>query len=202
MAHSAGLSVRALIEEIATDMAIVIANCWYNLPVMPPIAATGTNTAIRDSEVATMGPETSFMAAIVACFGFRPSSIFAVTASTTTIASSTTMPMANTSPSSESVLMEKPSKGKTAKVPISETGTANDGIRVARALCRKINTTRITSAIAWNRVITISRIPSVMARVVSSETLYSISSGKSAAISSITATISSASSRPFAPGNW
>ena len=68
---------------------------------MPPIAATGTNTAISDSEVAIIGPETSFMAARVASRGFIPCSIFAVTASTTTIASSTTMPMARTRPSSD-----------------------------------------------------------------------------------------------------
>ncbi len=202
MALKAGLSVSALMEEIATEIAMVIANCWYSLPVMPPMAATGTKTAIRDREVATMGPETSFMAAIVAGFGFRPSSIFLVTASTTTMASSTTMPMASTRPSNESVLMEKPSKGNTAKVPISETGTAREGIKVARTFCRKINTTRITSVIAWNRVITISLMPSVIARVVSRDTMYSMSSGKSADISSITATISSARSRPLAPGNW
>ncbi len=40
-------------------------------------------------------------------------------------------PMASTSPNSESVLMENPSKGKTMKVPISETGTASSGISVA-----------------------------------------------------------------------
>ena len=142
------------------------------------------------------------MAAIVAWVGFRPSSIFLVTASTTTMASSTTMPMASTRPSSESVLMEKPNKGNTAKVPINETGTAREGISVARTFWRKMNTTRITSAMAWNRVITISLMPSVIARVVSSETMYSMSSGKSADISSITATIFSASSRPLAPGNW
>jgi len=33
---------------------------------------------------------------------------------------------------SESVLMEKPSTGNMAKVPISETGTASRGIKVAR----------------------------------------------------------------------
>ncbi len=45
------------------------------------------------------------------------------TFSTTTIASSTTRPIASTSPNSESVLIEKPSTRISANVPISETGT-------------------------------------------------------------------------------
>ena len=53
-----------------------------------------------------------FIADIVASFGAMPFSIFAVTASTTTMASSTTMPIASTSPSNDSVLIEKPSMGK------------------------------------------------------------------------------------------
>ena len=67
------------------------------------------------------------------------------TASTTTIASSTTRPIASTRPNSDNVLIEKPSSGKSAKAPISETGTVSSGIRVARQLCRKMNTTRTTS---------------------------------------------------------
>ena len=54
------------------------------------------------------------------------------TASTTTIASSTTRPIASTRPNSDRVLIEKPSNGKTANVPTSETGTASSGIKVAR----------------------------------------------------------------------
>ena len=52
----------------------------------------------------------------------QPSSISRSTFSTTTIASSTTRPIASTSPNSVSVLIEKPSALITAKVPISETG--------------------------------------------------------------------------------
>ena len=54
------------------------------------------------------------------------------------MASSTTSPIASTSPNSDSVLMEKPSMGKTMKVPISETGTASSGISVALQPCRKM----------------------------------------------------------------
>ena len=48
------------------------------------------------------------------------------TFSTTTIASSTTMPMASTSPNSDRLLSEKPNMLMTKKVPISEIGIASD----------------------------------------------------------------------------
>ena len=57
--------------------------------------------------------------------------------STTTMASSTTMPMARTSPNSVSVLMENPNALMTAKVPTSDTGIVSVGISVARQSCRK-----------------------------------------------------------------
>ena len=94
--------------------------------------------------MATTGPETSFMAWAVASLGLMPCSMWCITASTTTMASSTTMPMASTRPSSERVLTEKPSSGKTMKVPMSETGTVSSGMRVARQFCRKTKTTRMT----------------------------------------------------------
>jgi len=99
-----------------------------------------------------------------------PFSILWAAPSTTTMASSTTMPMASTRPNSDSELIEKPSSGKTAKVPISDTGTAISGISVARQFWRKRKTTRITSSIASASVFTISLIPSVTGRVVSTET--------------------------------
>ena len=70
------------------------------------------------------------------------------TFSTTTIASSTTMPMASTRPKSESVLSEKPSPSMIANVPTSDTGTATSGMIDARQVCRKTTTTMTTSRIA------------------------------------------------------
>ena len=63
------------------------------------------------------GAETWLIALIVASRGSRPSSMWCSTASTTTIASSTTMPMASTSPKSVRLLSEKPSAAMTANVP-------------------------------------------------------------------------------------
>ena len=68
------------------------------------------------------------------------------TFSTTTMASSTTMPMASTRPNSDSALIEKPNASITAKVPMSETGTASSGMIDARQVCRKRITTSTTSS--------------------------------------------------------
>ena len=76
------------------------------------------------------------------------------TFSTTTIASSTTMPMASTSPNSVSVLIEKPSSSSSAKVPMIDTGTASNGMIEARQVCRNSTTTITTSRIASSSVCT------------------------------------------------
>ena len=99
------------------------------------------------------GPATSRIAAFVASRAFmRWWSIFSVTASTTTIASSTTRPMASTIANKVSVLIENPSPTKAENVPISETGTASIGISVARQLSRKMKTTSSTRMTATTSV--------------------------------------------------
>src|ERR1700756_4333969 len=60
--HSAGVNDKAINAEIITDIAMVIANCWYNRPTMPGMKPTGTNTAARINAIATTGAEISFMA--------------------------------------------------------------------------------------------------------------------------------------------
>src|SRR6202453_1509782 len=61
-AHSAGLSESALNAENRTEMAMVTANCWYNLPVIPEMNTVGTKTAVRITAMAMTGPDTSSMA--------------------------------------------------------------------------------------------------------------------------------------------
>ena len=75
------------------------------------------------------------------------------TFSTTTMASSTTIPMASTSPNKVSMFSEKPNISMKPKVPIKEIGTATTGISVARQLCSERNTTMITSTNASNKVL-------------------------------------------------
>ena len=167
IAQSAGVSDSALNAESSTEMAMVSANCLYMLPVRPPRKATGTNTAERISAMPMTGADTSFIAWMVASFGFIPCSMWCITASTTTMASSTTMPMASTRPNIDSVLTEKPSIGKKMKVPISDTGTVSSGMIVARRFCRKMKTTSVTRMIASTNVCTILSIDALTAGVVS-----------------------------------
>ena len=96
-----------------------------------------------------------------------PCSMWCITASTTTIASSTTMPMASTRPNIDSVFTEKPSSGKKMNVPMSETGTVSSGMIVARKFCRKMKTTIVTRTIASMNVWTIDSIEASTAGVVS-----------------------------------
>ena len=68
------------------------------------------NTAHSTSTMATTGPLTSSIACLAASLGERPNSaMLRSTFSTTTIASSTTMPIASTMPNRVSMLIEKPS---------------------------------------------------------------------------------------------
>ena len=80
------------------------------------------------------------------------------TFSTTTMASSTTMPIASTSPNRVSALIEKPNTCMTAKVPITETGTAISGMIEARQVCRNRMTTSTTRATASSSVCTTASI--------------------------------------------
>ena len=68
--------------------------------------------------------------------------------STTTIASSTTMPIARISPNIDRLLRLKPKAASTAIDPISDTGMAMIGTIAARQLCRNTSTTSATSTIA------------------------------------------------------
>ena len=69
MLHSAGVSVKATITDRITETEIVMANCLYNWPTMPPMNETGTNTAHSTRPMAITGPLTSSIAFSVACSG-------------------------------------------------------------------------------------------------------------------------------------
>ena len=85
--------------------------------------------------------------------GDRPWRRLRSTFSTTTIASSTTMPIASTRPNSDRLFRLKPRADMTAKVPISETGIATIGMIAARHVCRNRMTTMTTSATASKMVL-------------------------------------------------
>ncbi|MNU08524.1 hypothetical protein D3C72_2546060 [compost metagenome] len=70
--------------------------------------AVGTNTAISTSEIARTAAPTSSIVTCAASRGVMPRARFRSTFSTTTMASSTTMPIASTRPNKVSMLSEKP----------------------------------------------------------------------------------------------
>ena len=81
------------------------------------------------------------------------SSSFSCTASTTTMASSTTVPMTSTKAKRVMRLSVKPTIYIKAKVPTSDTMMLTDGMMVARQFCRNNSTTRMTSSRASDSVL-------------------------------------------------
>src|SRR5579885_1189254 len=123
---------------------------------MPEMNAAGMKTQLSTSVMAMPAPVISDMAWWAAARGDRPSSMLRSTFSTTTMASSTTMPMASTSPNSDRLLNEKPNTAMTAKVPMTDTGSDTRGMSEVRQLCRKMKMTRATRKDDSNRVQTTS----------------------------------------------
>ena len=146
---------------------MVRANWRKNWPVMPVMNAHGMNTALSTRPMATTGPDTCCMAASVAPRGDWPCSMWCSTASTTTMASSTTMPMANTRPNSVKLFRLNPIAAMTANVPTTATGTATSGISAERQFWRNTSTTTATRTTASKSVSKTSRIDSLMNGVVS-----------------------------------
>src|SRR5215470_8516574 len=148
-------------------------------PVEPPKNAIGMNTEDSTSAMPTSAPVIWPIDFLVASFGDNPSScITRSTFSTTTIASSTSRPIASTSPNIVSTLIEKPNAAITPNVPSSTTGTAIAGTSVARKFCKKRYMTRKTSTNASSNVLTTSWIDRRMNGVVSYGTTDFIPGGK------------------------
>ena len=81
------------------------------------------------------------MARIAASWPLMPFSMLCAAPSTTTMASSTTMPIASTIANSVEKLTVKPIAAIAAKAPMMVTGTVVAGMSIARQSCRK---TRMT----------------------------------------------------------
>ena len=104
---SIGDSVSATIADTVTAPARVKANSLNSAPVSPFWKPIGTYTAISTTVIARIGPPSSRAASSAACSGVLPSSfMWRSTFSTTMIASSTTRPIASTSASRVSRLIE------------------------------------------------------------------------------------------------
>ncbi len=122
--------------------------------------------------------------------------------SITTIASSTTMPVARMIPKSVSVLMEKSITLAKANAPMSETGIVMVGMSVLRQLWRNRNITRTTSAIDSSSVLRTSRIDSSTTWVVLNATWYFRPGGNVADSRWSSARTRRSTSSALALGSW
>ena len=130
-------------------------------PVVPGKNATGTNTATSTMPMTMTAENTSRIASTAAsCALLLYSRMCRSTFSITTIASSTTMPVASTMPNSVSVLIEKPKSLTNANVPMSDTGIVIAGMIVLRQFCRNRNITSTTRPMASASVFSTSMIDS------------------------------------------
>ena len=96
--------------ETVSAAATVTANSRNSRPVVSVRKVSGRNTATDDTVAATTAKEISAMPRRAASIGGAPSSTQRVMFSSTTIASSTTRPIASVTPISVSVLIVKPKK--------------------------------------------------------------------------------------------
>ena len=129
-----------------------------------------------------------------------PASMWRLVFSRTTIASSTTKPVATVSAIRLRLFKLKPSSTITPKVPSSETMVAAAGIHVARALRRNAATTSTTSTIEIISVPSISRSDARIDVVLSLATRIVTSCGSCACSSGSNARTPSTVWITFAPG--
>ncbi len=114
------------------------------------------NTATSETFIDNKVKPTSLAPRNAAFMGSRPLWMCREMFSSTTMASSTTSPVARISAISDRLFREKPNRCMIANVPTSDTGTARVGISEARKLPRNRNTTITTRTTAINRVISAS----------------------------------------------
>ena len=151
-AHSIGVSVSETHSEIRIAATSVIENSRNSRSTMPPMNRIETNTATSDRFIDSSVKPTSLAPMSAASSGGTPFSTCREMFSSTTMASSTTRPVATISAISDRLFSEKPHRYITAKLPTSDTGTAATGMIAARKLARNSSTTRMTRATAISSV--------------------------------------------------
>ena len=104
--HIIGISDKAAIVDTIMMIHIIQPNCLNNTPAIPLIIVNGKNTASIVRVEATTEIATSFVPCTAALFGLEPRSMCVVMFSSTTMASSTTLPMAILKQESEMMLSE------------------------------------------------------------------------------------------------
>ena len=135
----------------------VIENSRNRRSTMPPMNRIETKTATSERFIDSRVKPTSLAPANAAASGVFPASTWRLMFSSTTIASSTTRPVATISAISDRLFSEKPQRYITAQLPTRATGTAATGIIAARSLPRNSSTTRMTRPTAMSSVCCASR---------------------------------------------
>ena len=105
--------------------------------MFPGMNETGRITAIRTIVVAITAKPISRLPFVAARSVGSPPSIRRAMFSSTTIASSTTSPIASTNPSNVSVLIVNPSAAMTINAEMIDTGIVTAGMTVARTVPMK-----------------------------------------------------------------
>jgi len=145
---SIGQSDRATMDDIVTDIASTKPNSRNSPPALPGRNDKGMNTAANTAVVVMTAKKTCRVPRTAAARGFKPAFLCLTIFSRTTMASSTTIPVASRSASSVRMLIEKPASQIPATVPISATGIVIAGMRVARQLSKKMKMMVITMLMA------------------------------------------------------
>ena len=173
--------------DTSTAPASVSANSMNSRPVRPVANASGANTEVSVSVIATIAKPISRAPLIAASLRGMPSSTCRKMFSSITMASSTTRPIASTMASSVSVLIVNPNAYIRPKAPISDTGIVTIGMSVARRLRRKKKMTSTTSTIASTIVSNTDPIDFSMNTDVSYETISLMPGGSDAFMRSTSA---------------
>ena len=146
-AHIIGVVVKDTTSEIKMAAVITTANSWNKRPSTPPMNKIGIKTATNDTLMATTVKPISRLPCNTAWRSGTPRSRKRVMCSSTTIASSTTNPVAIVSAIRLKLFKLKLSKYITAHVPAKDNGTATAGISAVRQRFKKSATTKITKPI-------------------------------------------------------
>ncbi len=172
----AGTTVSATTDDRTTAMASVKPNSRNSPPSCPGRNDRGTNTAASVADVVTTAKNTCCVPSTAAARGPMPSLRRRTMFSSTTMASSTTSPVASTSARSVRMLTENPASQIAATVPISATGSVTAGISVARMSVRNSQMIATTSTVAISSVDTTSSM-APRTKVASSDVTDSVTSG-------------------------
>ncbi|MNZ99810.1 hypothetical protein D3C78_1191490 [compost metagenome] len=162
--------------------------------------SSGISTAISDN-VREIRVKPICLAPLSAAFsGLSPSSMKREMFSSMTIASSTTKPVAMVRAIRVRLLTEKPARYITPNVPISDSGTATDGMIVALARRRNRKVTMTTRAMAISNSCCTSLTEARMVWVRSVSTTTSRPAGRLSVMLGSSALIRSTTSITLAPG--